>query len=62
VDWIELTQSRAQWWASLNTAMYVGARNNTGIFLTGRATDGFQRRALLHEISCSDDLLIFLVQ
>jgi hypothetical protein len=51
MDWIRLAQDRDQWWALLNTVMYLQVPLSVGKFFSNRATGGFSRSTQLQGAS-----------
>jgi hypothetical protein len=51
MDWIDLAQDRNQRRVIVNTVMNLWVPQYVGKFLSGSTTDGFSRRAQLHEVS-----------
>jgi hypothetical protein len=51
MDWNDLAEDRDQWRALVNTVMNLPVQQNVGKSLSSCTTDGFSRRAQLHEVS-----------
>jgi hypothetical protein len=51
MDWTDLAHDRDQWKAVVNTVINIWVPLNTVKFLTSCTTDGFSRRAQLHDVS-----------
>jgi hypothetical protein len=51
MDWIHLAQDRDQWRVLVNTVMNLRFPKKFDKFLSSCTTDGFSRRAHLHEVS-----------